>query len=441
MRFSRFSDREAAVFVVAVAITAAIVAIIFIGPNRTDFSDSGDYIAAAESILSNGSYPIQGTLPFFRAPLYPILIAGIWAIFPGSVLAVKLVQAIFHGLTAIAVFLTGKTIFGNRAVGLLGGLLAALNPLMLYSAAAIQTEALHTALVSWGVYFAVARVFAVDRATFRDPAIAGISFGLAALCRPSALGIGILIAFLIFVNSILKRRRVLAPFLIVAAMLLTISPWTIRNYARFGELIIVNDAGGFALWVGNHPANLRFYDGSLKSATEIGEYSDWIGKTLPAEMIAKWEKDEGFTNLSPSEREAKWRDAAIANIRQHPAETAKLLGWKLFGFWKPYPSSDVFGRIAAGIGFFEIPFLLFGFLGLFLTILRPQSRDIGLLFVIYFVAVTAIHVWLVATVRMRVPYVEPWMAMFAAFSIVRIWNAVFAWRNEAVGEIDCQINC
>lgn len=424
MRFRRFSDREAAVLVAAVAVTAAISAIIFIGPNRADFSDSGDYIAAAESILSNGSYPLQGTLPFFRAPLYPMLIAGIWAVFPGSVLAVKLVQAIFHGLTAIAVFLTGKELFGSRTVGLLGGLFAAVNPLMLYSAAAIQTEALHTVLVSWGVYFAVARVFASDRATFRDAAIAGIAFGLAALCRPSALGIGILIAFLIFVNSILKKRRIVLPFLMVATLLMAISPWTIRNYARFGELIIVNDAGGFALWVGNHPANLRFYDGSLKSAAEIGEYSDWIGKTLPAEMIAEWERGGGYSRLSLSEREAKWRDAALENIRHHPVETAKLLGWKLFGFWKPYPSTDLFGWMAAGIAFFEMPLLMFGFLGLFLAILRPSSRDIGLLFAIYGVAVTAIHVLLVATVRMRVPYVEPWMAMFAAFSIVEIWNKI-----------------
>ncbi|MER3429564.1 MAG: hypothetical protein C4324_00720 [Blastocatellia bacterium] len=425
MRLDRFSDRDALISVAAAAIVAAISAIILIGPHRTDFSDSGDYIAAAKSLLQEGAYPVQGTLPFFRAPLYPMLLAAVWAISPGSVLAVKIVQAAFHMLTALAVFLTGKTLFGRRAVGFAGGMLAAFNPLMLYFVAAIQTEALHTMLVSVGIYFGIARVFARDGESFIDAIVAGIAFGLAALCRPSAFGIGFLIAFLIFGNAVWRKRNLALPLAMAAAIVLVVLPWTIRNYARFGDVILVNDAGGYALWVGNHPANLRFYDGSLTTAAEIGEYSDWIGKTLPAQIIAEWENDGGYSGLSPSEREARWRREAFANFRQYPEETLKLFGWKLLGFWKPYPSSEVFGPLVTAVAFFEIPVLLMAFLGLFLAKLRPASRNLALLFVIYFVAVTAIHVLLVATVRMRVPYVEPWTAMFAAFGAVGSWEAIF----------------
>ncbi|MCV4639903.1 hypothetical protein OFB62_31865, partial [Escherichia coli] len=64
--------------------------------------------------------------------------------------------------------------------------------------------------------------------------IAGIAFGLAALCRPSAIGIGALTGFLIFVFLFRTKRNVLPSILLLAGMALTITPWTARNYARFG---------------------------------------------------------------------------------------------------------------------------------------------------------------------------------------------------------------
>ncbi|WP_233354885.1 hypothetical protein, partial [Vibrio cholerae] len=89
MRIADISSRKAEITVAFAALFAAAAAIIVIGPQRTDFSDSGDYINAAQCLLRDGFYPEQGTLPFFRAPLYPVMLAAVWWILPGSVIAVK----------------------------------------------------------------------------------------------------------------------------------------------------------------------------------------------------------------------------------------------------------------------------------------------------------------------------------------------------------------
>jgi asparagine N-glycosylation enzyme membrane subunit Stt3 len=422
MRIADISSRKAEITVAFAALFAAAAAIIVIGPQRTDFSDSGDYINAAQCLLRDGFYPEQGTLPFFRAPLYPVMLAGVWWILPGSVIAVKVVQAILHSITAIIVYRSGLGIFGSKNAAFAGAIIAAVNPLLLYSSAAIQTEVLHTVLIAAAVYFSAVGILLKENNKPIYAIIAGIAFGLAALCRPSAIGIGALTGFLIFVFLFRTKRNVLPSILLLAGMALTITPWTARNYARFGEIILVNDAGGYSLWVGNHPANLRFYDGSLRTAKDIGEYSDWIGKTLSAEMIANWEATEGYSRKSPGEREALWRKEAIANFWKYPKETIELFGWKFLGFWKPVPSSEVFGLFSTVTLIFEIPVLIFGILGLLLSYFQLAKREIAVFFAIYLIAITAVHVALVATVRMRVPYVEPWMAMFAGYALVTLFE-------------------
>ena len=45
----------------------------------------------------------------------------------------------------------------------------------------------------------------------------------------------------------------------VGTMMLTILPWSFHNLAATGEFILINDAAGYNLWLGNHPAALRLH--------------------------------------------------------------------------------------------------------------------------------------------------------------------------------------
>src|SRR5205814_911052 len=89
----------------------------------------------------------------------------------------------------------------------------------------------------------------------RRPALSGIALGLAALTRPVAL-IGIPL-FALFLGAPAARRLVRRrpageaaggpaagpAALLFFAALLTIAPWTIRNFVHYHRLIVINDAG------------------------------------------------------------------------------------------------------------------------------------------------------------------------------------------------------
>src|SRR4051812_38064567 len=92
---------------IALAVLTGVCAMVMTGVGNADFVDSVDYLAAARMIVEHGQYPDVGTLPFFRAPLYPGLIALIWSIVPGSILAIKVVQIV---LFAASAWITGKTV-------------------------------------------------------------------------------------------------------------------------------------------------------------------------------------------------------------------------------------------------------------------------------------------------------------------------------------------
>ena len=68
------------------------------GRDYADFADSIDYITASRMLVENGSYPAAGGLNFFRAPLFPLFMAGVWELTGESFFAVKIVQAVLHAV-------------------------------------------------------------------------------------------------------------------------------------------------------------------------------------------------------------------------------------------------------------------------------------------------------------------------------------------------------
>src|SRR5207245_4226732 len=72
---------------------------------------------------------------------------------------------------------------------------------------------------------------------------AGVATALAALTRPTAL---LCIPLFALYSG---RRRWVA---LIIASVLTLAPWVMRNYLRYGELILVNDAAGYSVWHASH---------------------------------------------------------------------------------------------------------------------------------------------------------------------------------------------
>ena len=391
------------------------------GRDYDGFADTIDYIVAARMLVENGSYPAVGGLNFFRAPLYPLFMAAIWSVTGESVFAVKIVQSVLHALTVLMIFRTARLLSGSTLVALIAGMLFAVNPFFLYQAAAIQTEALHTFLMVLAMMLLVKMIVSDDGFDLKTAAAAGVAFGLGALCKNSPLGICIVLAVVTAAICYRRKNSFAAPAIMVVAMFAAILPWSFYNLKTRGEFILINDSSGFIPWIGNHPANLRIYEGQFSSREETQQYQDHIGKTLAAEQIAEWERTEGYSRLSFKQREALWRSKAIENARAEPAATARLIGWKLIAFWRPWLSPDIYSTkgmlISAAI---LVPLFVLGFAGMWISRRRSGTREVVILFTVLMLFVTAVHTALVSTMRLRLPNVDPFLTIFASIAIVAI---------------------
>jgi len=96
----------------------------------------------------------------------------------------------------------------------------------------------------------------------------------------------------------------------ITMFVLTLVPWTIRNYATFHRLIPVRDNFGLELWLGNH---------------------EGVGRRF----------DNDFPILNPAEynrlgelpfMEAK-RQIALQFIGQHPGKFLRLSLWRCYRYW------------------------------------------------------------------------------------------------------------
>jgi hypothetical protein len=95
----------AALIPVLIGIAFSLTAILYAGSEKAEFGDARDYINAAHSFLSGIPYPrISFSQPMFRPPFFPVWMAAIWSVFPNSIFAVKMAQALLHGGTVFVAY-------------------------------------------------------------------------------------------------------------------------------------------------------------------------------------------------------------------------------------------------------------------------------------------------------------------------------------------------
>lgn len=215
-------------------------------PRTIAWSDARQFEEIGRSLLEHGTYGLQ-TL---RPPGYPTLIAGVYALFGPSLLALRLVEAALGTLSVAVAGRVGAGLFGPRA-GLIAAGLMALHPVLAFLPSTQYSEntLVLVLTLAFGATFAAWKRDGIGRW-----ALAGALFGLAVLVRPNSvmllpgLGIGLLFA--------LRRagRGWIAPALAAgAALVITVSPWMVRCHRVHGYWYFVATGGGRQFWLGNNP--------------------------------------------------------------------------------------------------------------------------------------------------------------------------------------------
>jgi Dolichyl-phosphate-mannose-protein mannosyltransferase len=243
-----------------------------------------------------------------QPPLYPLLLAAIFRVFGAYSLSSLWtgvgLNAIFAALTAIVMLRIGAATFGRPA----GVLSAWVWACWLYEAAVsirLWESALSTLWLSIALLF-LPTVAASTRAS--RWLVFGLLAGVAGLTNTTLLA---LFPFFWLWLGIRCRgqgrswnRLLLAS---VAMCVLVVTPWTIRNYVVFHQLIPLRDNFGLEFWVGNHEKT----DGSVFPLSDPAEYNR-LGEI--------------------QFMEAK-RQAALEFIRRHPQQFGRLLIRRARLFW------------------------------------------------------------------------------------------------------------
>jgi hypothetical protein len=244
--------------------------------------------------------PLRSDLGFFP-PGYPYFIGAVHAAF-GSLEAVKVAQILVSVLLIPAVGRVATLVF-SPAVGLVAAGITAVYPDLVWYSVHFWSETLFLTLLFW----AFERVLASDaRAGKGTAAVAGLLWGLATLTRETSLYLTPLVALWLAWGR--RRDGGLArggAFLLAAV--LTIAPWTLRNWMKYDAFIPVSTAGGLNLWQGNAELTrdevyaryyavegvvAQFRNAQAQGLAAIAERQPlWIFEKLGSEMPRFWEAD------------------------------------------------------------------------------------------------------------------------------------------------------
>ena len=315
------------------------------------------------------------------APAYPSLIASIFSVFGiqshAAAIVLLILNCLLSAITAVVVMKIGARCFGEK-VGLLGAIFWAVSP----TAAVTQLILWDSCLAALSFSLAIWLTVRLEPDTGgRDYLYTGAMWGVSGLVSPSLLAPLLPILIVVYFRN-RKAKQLLG---LALAMMLIITPWTLRNFATFHTLMPIRSNGWAEIYFGNVSFDLHPSGPSMQYQT--------MGETAFVE---------------------KTKNDALRYLAAHPIEFSKLTAHRAFDFWA-LPGG------ALGPSFI---LSLLSFFGTFHAI-RKSRNGVALMMVLIFYPM--IYYVSYTFSRYRHP-IEPIMYVLAAYGVTIIAECVAAIR-------------
>lgn len=362
-----------------------------------------------------------------RPPLYPGLMAGLWAITgTESLVVIRGAHILLSLLNVYLLYRLGLLVFG-RPVALLAAASFWLYPSLVAFDFLLLTEVLFTCLLT---LVALCYVKLLHTGKTAMAWATGCTLALAALAR-SILWLFpvVLCPLTLWLVPGTWRTRLQVAFALLLGYALVVTPWAVRNTRLHGVLTVVDTMGGLNLMMGNYaytPLN-RAWD----AVNLTGEHA-WSYHLPPtAPNGAVW--TEG--------RKEKWAtQQALAYMQQHPWLTLKRAVVKFANFWglervliagwqegryRPPLWGLVLGAVAITVGY-VLTMLLAG-LGVLLA--PPEDRRMHGFLLLLIAFICGLHTIVFGHERYHLPLI-PLLLLYASAAVVhRRWQRLReGWR-------------
>jgi len=368
--------------------------------------DTPAYVTLAENLLAGRGLSYAGQPSAFRPPGYPFLLAGMMWLFGSHY--VEAVRWLQFALGLATVYLCARVtarMFGEQAWSA-GLAIALLFPTLFLMTGNVLTECTGAFL---SVVFLHLLVEDISRPRLSTAAGLGLTSGLAVLFR-SNMAVLVLIALGAMLRAKGGGPRWRRAALMVALAGFVVAPWAIRNLVVFRGQVLFSTQGGLNAAVGILTPQGRTQPGDTEKVIQA------LGWFPPQDL----ENEQSRSRL-PSEPELNRQGWSIA------WSLFKDKGWRLLPlglaklgyFW--LSTDQLFStqalplrlRLLRGAG------VLVYWLLLLLAVrgwfrLREGYEEIARVLSVYAVAFTALHLPFVMNTRLRVPLMDPLLAILAS---------------------------
>ncbi len=281
-------------------------------------ADEREYLHMARQLLADGIFEDSNGDRAVRAPLYPIVLAGLIALTGSSLVVAHLAGCILGTTLVWLVYLLAMRLWADHRGGLCAAAIAALYPGLIVYSALLQTETLY------GVLFLAALLALYALASslrIRDAVLCGIACGLASLTRAVFAGvIPVLLVIIVWRERDRLRRAIPAALAVLLCAALTIAPWTLRNRTLFGGIVPVASGGGSSLLTGNNPYAVGTY-------RVLDGFDAWFRAQAAARGVSD------VFRLDETERSALSARIALDYVKSHPLDAFALSLKKTYIFW------------------------------------------------------------------------------------------------------------
>jgi 4-amino-4-deoxy-L-arabinose transferase-like glycosyltransferase len=410
--------------VLAVALAARLGFVVWwqrtqiVDSQQFEFPDSQGYWELGRHMARSEPYEFGSSdRRVYRAPGYPLLLAAMFRVVGSDAnpVAARVLGALLGTLSVGAVYWFSRIMF-SADVAFVAAAIVAVYP------EAIATSVLPLSDGPFCLWMLLQLVF--WQLACKSPrglawaALAGVMGGVATLTRPSwLLFTPAVVAFWIVVTRF-ERRQLWSGLTILIAVILTMTPWWIRNLYVFGRFVPTTLQVGASLYDGLSPtadgsSDMRFvprFEEQLRAA-------DLANPPVASDPPFEYRLDRLMRNES--------LDWALS----HPGRVAELAVTKLFRLWNVWPNEPSFRNWSIRLAIFSTytPILLLAIVGCW----QNRRNYLDMLFLAapaaYF---TALHILFIGSLRYRQPAMLT-LAILAAAAICTLLGRPAATRTES----------
>ncbi|MBN2411415.1 glycosyltransferase family 39 protein [candidate division KSB1 bacterium] len=268
------------------------------------YYDTVHYDTAAQNLVQgNGFGPSLYFANLYAhyclEPLYPLFLAGVYAVFGHSLLAARIVQVLLSLLGLLVLYGIGRSLVPQKVVRA-ALVFAGIYPFFIYIPGLLYITQLFSLFILLSVY-GFLKFYQQNKTGWII--FAGLFLGLAVLARPIYLfGVPLFFLWLLWAPKFSFGRKLLFAAILGLTILVVFTPWTVRNYKVFGKAKFAraclpqDQIYGKTFWT------IAREKAAEKDSIDVSKFSVWYHEENDQSIFDCYLDDEYFFTLLPYEK-------------------------------------------------------------------------------------------------------------------------------------------